>query len=1116
MKLTVFFSLLTIIQLWVADAYSQMTKISLKLEKIRIADALTEIENKSEFYFLYSPKLIDVEKIVNIEADQTSIRDILLDIFNNDVRVSVFGNQVILTPANSNVIIESDQQLKLSGIVTDAKTGDPLPGVNIHFQGSNIGAISDLTGYYSIYVSSLQGVLRFSFIGYNTEDVQITGRQQINIALNPNVSELNEVVVVGYGTQSKRSVTGSIQSLSTEELIDMPVTTITQKLQGKLTGVQINQTTGRPGLGIKVRIRGQASLSAGNDPLYVIDGFPIIGDINGINSNEIESISVLKDASSTSLYGSRAANGVIMITTKKAKAGTAEIGVVSYFGWQEVPQQGRPEMMNGTEFAQFKKESFEDKGLPVPDQFKYPEEYGEGWNYYNAILRRSPIQDFSVLMSNSKESFNTTAVIGIFKQKGVIINSDTKRYSLRLNSDFKVINRIKAGFNVAPTYSLSNTPNTDGQFWTGGLINNSLLTWPIFPYKDSDGSMPLMSWDPEVCTFPTPNYYRAALEIINEIKNTRLLVNSFIKVDPVSGLQFQSTINIDYGNSSFKNINPSTTSGDFATALPTTSSARFNTNLYTSWLNENTITYKKSLSENNFELLGGFTMQRFKGESIQIAVSGFPDDRIPTVGSAANITRSGTGNTYNDIQEWSLLSFLSRVNYNYRNKYLVTAAIRSDGSSRFGSDDRWGTFPSAAVGWIVSEEDFMKQILPVSLLKLRTSFGIVGNNNIGNYTQYATVRGGSSEYNAIFGTVVGSGSAVTQLPNNMLTWEQTAEYDLGFDLGLFNNRLNIVYDYYTRKTKSLLYSLNVAQESGFTTFNSNIGELHFWGHEVTINSQNLTGILKWSSDLNISFFNNTVNELYNPIDRIYGDGTITKVGSKIGLFYGLIHDGVYKNQAEFDNSPKATLSEVGTAKFRDVGGDAEGGPDGKITYGGDNDDRTVIGDPTPKFIFGLTHLFSWNNFDLSIVTSGSYGNDIANKSLVGLTNLDGVFNVLKEVKYRWRSPENPGKGVYGKTTSGTAYERDWFNSRFVSDASYLCIKNVTIGYSIPGSKLKNVKELRFYFSIQQLFTFTKYEGVNPEVSMTVFGREANALSLGSDYGGYPVPRTLSFGLNLGL
>jgi TonB-linked SusC/RagA family outer membrane protein len=1116
MKLTVFFSLLTIIQLWVTDACAQLTKLSLKLENIRIADALTEIENKSEFYFLYSPKLIDVERRVNIEVDQIPIKKILLDIFNNDVNINVFGNQVILTPADSNSMIGSDQLLKISGRVTDSKTGEALPGVNIHFQGSNIGAISDLGGNYSIYVPSLIGVLRFSFIGYDTEDVRVEGRHEISIVLNPAISELNEVIVVGYGTQSKRSVTGSIQSLSTEELTDMPVTTMTQKLQGKLIGVQINQTTGRPGLGIKVRIRGQASLSAGNDPLYVIDGFPIIGDINEINPNEIESISVLKDASSTSLYGSRAANGVILVTTKKAKAGTAEIDIISYYGWQEVPERGRPEMMNGSEFAQFKKESYEDKGLPVPEQFKYPEIYSEGWNYYNAILRKSPIQDLSVSMSSSKEGFNTTAIIGVFKQKGVVLNSDNKRYSLRLNSDFKVVKWAKAGFNVAPLYSVSNTPNTDGQFWTSGLINNSLLTWPIFPYKNTDGSIPLMSWDPEVCTFPTPNYYRAALEIINEFKNIRLLVNSYLQADPISDLQVKSTINIDYGSSVFRNINPSTASGGFATALPATSSARFNTNQYSSWLNENTITYKKSIAENNFDILGGFTIQRYMGESLQIAISGFPDDRIPTIGSASSINRTGTGNTFNDIQEWSLLSFLARLNYNFRNKYLVTAAIRSDGSSRFGADNRWGTFPSVAAGWIISDENFMKAIPSVSLLKLRTSFGVVGNNNIGNYTQYATVRGGSSEYNAIFGTILGSGSAVTQLPNSMLTWEQTIELDLGFDLGLFNNRLNIGYDYFTRKTNSLLYSLNVAQESGFTTFNSNIGELHFWGHEVNINSQNLTGFLAWNTDFNISFSNNRVNELYNLIDRIYGDGTITKVGGKIGLFYGLIHDGVYKDQADFETSPKATLSEVGTAKFRDTGGAADGEPDGKITYGGDNDDRTIIGDPTPKFIFGLTNIFSCNGFDLSIITSGSYGNDIANRSLVGLTNLDGVFNVLKEVNHRWRSPENPGKGVYGKTTSGTAYERDWFNSRFVSDASYLCIKNVTVGYSIPKSKLKNVKELRFYFSIQQLYTFTNYDGVNPEVSMTVFGGEANALNLGSDYGGYPVPRTLSFGLNLGL
>jgi TonB-linked SusC/RagA family outer membrane protein len=841
MRLTIFLSLLTIIQLWVTDAYSQQTKLSLKLEDVRIADALTEIEKKSEFYFLYSPKLIDVERKINIDVDQVTIQDILLNIFNNDIRITVFGNQVILTPTASKVKNDADQYLKISGRTTDSKTGDPLPGVNIHLQGTNFGVITDLNGNYEINVVEKEGVLKFSFIGYNSEDVRISGRQQINVTLNPAVSELDEVIVVGYGIQSKRSVTGSIQSLNTGELSDMPVTTLTQKLQGKLSGVQISQTTGRPGQGIQVRI------SAGNEPLYVVDGFPIIGDINSINPNEIESISVLKDASSTSLYGSRAANGVILITTKKAKTGT-DIELISYYGWQEVPERGRPRMMNGTEFAQFKKESYEDKGLPVPVQFENPEKYGEGWNYYDAILRKAPIQNYSLMMSSSKETFNTTAVIGVFNQKGVVINSDYKRYSLRLNSDFKVDKRIKAGINIAPTYSVSNTPNTDGQFWASGLMNNSLITWPIFPYKNSDGSMPLMSWDPNVSTFPSPNYYRSAIEIVNETKNTRLLVNSFIQIDPLNGLQLKSTINIDYRNSVFRNINPSTTSAGFATVLPTTSNARFNANLYGSWLNENTITFKKSLSEHNFDLLGGFTMQRFKGEAIQISFTGFPDDRIPTIGAAANINRSGTDNTFNNIQEWSMMSYLARANYNYKNKYLITSAVRGDGSSRFGADNRWGFFPSVAAGWIVSEEEFMQQIPVVSLLKLRTTYGIVGNNNIGNYTQYATVSSGSSEFNAIFGSSLGSGSAVTQLPNTMLTWEQTAEFDAGFDLGILDNHISIAYDYYNRRTKSLLYSVNIAQESGFSTFNSNIGELQFWGHEINLNSQNMTGRVKWSTD----------------------------------------------------------------------------------------------------------------------------------------------------------------------------------------------------------------------------------------------------------------------------
>jgi hypothetical protein len=292
--------------------------------------------------------------------------------------------------------------------------------------------------------------------------------------------------------------------------------------------------------------------------------------------------------------------------------------------------------------------------------------------------------------------------------------------------------------------------------------------------------------------------------------------------------------------------------------------------------------------------------------------------------------------------------------------------------------------------------------------------------------------------------------------------------------------------------------------------------LQFWGHEITLNSQNLIGSFKWSTDFNIAFTDNKVNELTGLIDRIYGDGTITKVGQKIGLFYGMIHDGVYVDQADFDSNPKATLSEVGTVKFRDVGGGADGVPDGRITNGGDNDDRTVIGDPTPKFIFGITNNFSYKSFDLSFVMSGSYGNDIANMSEQGLTNLDGVFNVLREVQYRWRSTANPGAGKYGKTTSGTANERDWFSSRFVSDASYLSIKNLTLGYTISKSKLKFIGDLRLYVSVQNLYTFTNYKGVNPEISMNAFGQAASALNLGHDYGGYPVPRTIAFGLNLNL
>ncbi|WP_205462001.1 SusC/RagA family TonB-linked outer membrane protein [Mangrovibacterium lignilyticum] len=1114
MKLTFLIVLISVMSSLASQSYSQSTRITMEVRDTRIEDFLRDIENQTEYRFFYSAK-IDVDQKVSGDFKDLSIQMVLDEILQKTgIGYEINGRQIILSNATTGA---NAQQVKsVSGEITDT-AGNSLPGVTVVVKGTTNGTITDYEGRYTISNLPADAILVFSFVGMRSQEITVGTQSLLNVTLEDETIGLEEVVAVGYGTQSKRTVTGSIQSVDTDELSDMPVTTTAQKLQGKLSGVQINQTTGRPGEGMKIRIRGQASLTAGNDPLYVVDGFPITGDISSLNPNEIESISVLKDASSAALYGSRAANGVILVTTKRGKIGKTSISIASNYGWQTVPQKGRPDAMNATEYAQFKKESLEDLGLPVPEMWQNPSQYGAGTNFYDELLQVAPMQDHSISFSSSNNNFATTAVIGYTGQDGVIENSDYKRYSMRINTDYNVSEKIKTGFSVAPTYSIANSPNTDGILWGGGLINNALTIWPIFDPMNEDGTMAQNFFDP-VSGSRFENVLWSAQAISNETKNMRLLTNAFAQYEPISGLVIKTTFNFEYFNSKYKNVTPSTVGA----ATPSVASGRLMNRGYNTWLNENTITYKKSVGDHNFDLLGGITIQRYREDMTRISYNGFADDRVPTIAAAQNVDRSpywltGELGTYNDIQEWSMMSYLARINYNYKNRYLLSFAIRADGSSRFGSDNRWGSFPSASAGWIASDEEFMKGFEKLSLLKLRASFGVVGNNNIGNYTQYATVSTGSASNNAIFGSSVHSGSVMTSLPNSELTWEKTQEYDFGFDAGFFNNRINLSYDYYNRKTTSLLYSVNVAQESGFSSFMSNIGELKFWGHEIMLNTKNLVGEFSWETSFNISFTDNEVLSLAGDIDRIYSglfDSNITKVGDKIGLLYGMVWDGVYDNQEEFDNSPKAVASEVGTIKFKDVGGGADGGPDGIITHGGDNDDRTVIGDPTPQFTYGITNTFAYKNFDLSVVMAGSYGNDIITWMDQSLANLDGNFNVYKDLKDRWRSESNPGAGRYGKTTSGTSNERDWVSSRFVSDGSYLTIKNVTLGYTVPTKKLSN---LRVFMSIQQLYTFTKYRGANPESSNSFYsGNSTSALTLGSDFASFPVPRTVSFGINIGL
>ena len=807
-----------------------------------------------------------------------------------------------------------------------------------------------------------------------------------------------------------------------------------------------------------------------------------------------------------------------LITTKKGKPGQTNISFNTYAGVQQVPQKGRVKMLNAVEFAQFKKEYYEDAGQAVPVEFQNPAQYeGKNNDWYGAVLRSAPIQSYNLTISSNKERSNTSLVAGYFNQQGVVLNNAYKRYSLRMNSNYNISDKVTVGFNVAPSYVYDNTPRTDGDRGTG-ILFNALHTWPVMPIYDANGDLTKFNQFPGSTgnIFAYPNWVRAAKELVNETKNTNLLSNAYVQYRPIAGLTLRSSINVEYQNSKFFFFNPSTATNAINVPIPTTAVSIRQSIENVSWLNENLATYNRSFGDHNFELLAGFTNQRFRQDFTRIQANTYADDRLPTIQGALNIDRAGNpSNTRNDVNEWALTSLLSRLTYNYKGKYLFTAAIRSDGSSRFGANNRYGTFPSASVGWVISDENFLKNYQQISFAKIRASYGIIGNNNIGNYTQYGLVN---NTVNAVFGNTVATGAQVTSLANSNLGWEKTKQFDIGLDLGLFNDRIQFIYDFYTKRTTNLLYSVQIPQESGFTNYFDNIGEIKFWGHEFSLTSKNTTGRLKWTTNANISFNRNRVLALAEGIDRVYGSFHITQVGQPFGQFYGMVKQGYYQNAEDLKNSPVIPgRSAVGTIKLKDVNGD------GVITYGGDKDDRAVIGSPFPKFTYGLTNTLQYGNLDFSVTGSGSFGNQLWVRHLYSTANLDGVFNMVAGVKDRFRVSKDgtvitPGAGQFGVTNGGgnfTGVERDWNSTQFLANASYFTIKNITLGYNI-GAMNRFFKSARLYASIQQVYVFTKYTGgPNPETSAQGDGNgDGGNLSQGVDLSNYPVPRTYTLGINL--
>lgn len=990
---------------------------------------------------------------------------------------------------------------KLTGQVVDMK-GSPIPGANISVKGTTVGTITDTDGKFSIDVNPNQ-MLIISFIGYETKTIPITNQKILNIVLKEDVNELDELVVVSYGTQKKRDLTGSVSKIDANELENLPVGQFAQKLQGQIAGVQINQSTGQPGKGMGFRIRGAASINGGSSPLFVVDGIPINMDLSSINPDEIETFSVLKDAAATSLYGSRAANGVVLITTKRGKQGKTQVDVNATFGIQTLNGLKTPDVMNGQEFARYKKEYYEDAARyegytgGVPEQYQNPAQYGAGTNWYDLLTRNAATQNYSISVTANKDKLSTAIILGYFRQDGVMYNSNFERYSLRANNDYQVNDKLKLGLNIAPTLQIKNNQNTDGG-WQ--ILSAAFLADPTVNPYDENGELILSLNSPGM--FPQPNWIRVLHEKTSKTQDLALLSNAFAELDIWNGIKYKFQAGFDLGAKNYRDFTPSTAGGAMFTAPPQKASGQYNTNFHYSWTIENMLMYNHKFGDHSIDALVGYSAQKYTNEYNQLTATDFPSDDIAWMGAGA------TKNGDNNIEQWTLASIIARANYSFKDRYLLQATFRRDGCSRFGTGNKYANFPSVSAGWIVSDEGFMEPVTNVmNYLKIRASYGLTGNYNIGNYRYIA----GVNTYNYVLGGALAPGKGLGNLGNNALTWEETKQLDLGIDIGFLNDRIYLMYDYYKKKVDGLLYQVDIPRASGFSNIYSNIGDYKAWGHEITLQSRNLIGEFKWTTNLNIAFNRNEITKMgtNNTPKGGYSnqeDFNRLAVGEPIGIFMGYIFDGVYMTDEEFKSQPKHASSEIGTVRMKDVSG-PNGVPDGII----DNNDRVKIGDPNPDFIYGMTNEFSWKNFDLSILVSGQVGGDIIDSNYEHTLNIDGCFNVLKDVANRWRSSENPGNGLVPRTKAGTTELFRFNNSSWVYDASYLTIKNITLGYTIPIKPSQYLSKLRVYITAQQLATFTKYPGMNPEIAMN---EDMGWSGLGVDRTTYPVPRTFSIGCNI--
>lgn len=1091
-------------------------EVRLELKNETLLTAFKKIEQQTPFRFVYRKGELMALPSRSISASTYTVEQALkLLLEDTNFSYKQVDNNVLILTNNSQFYqaiktVEEDlsvADILVRGQVTDSK-GETLPGVSIKIKGTTIGAVTDLDGRYTINVPDNNSVLVFIYIGYVTQEVVVNDRTLINVKLEATISALDEVVVVGYGTQKRKDLTGSVGSLGSAEIKDLAVTRVDQALLGKIAGVQVKPVSGEPGAPPQIRIRGIGSISAGAGPLYVVDGFPT-DNILTLNPNDIESMDVLKDASATAIYGSRGSNGVIIINTKRGKAGKPTITFDTYYGLQQVSKI--PQFMNAREQADYAYYAVRNRNIDLGYDVTGTE---DTWiikvpptvfnvlagrnttdvNHIKEVLRTAPQKQYQLSATGGNENIKYALSGEYLNQDGIILNSGFKRYSLRANIDAKMSDRLALRLNLNPslTDQWGNDPSGTGYGYS--ILGNAASINPYNPIYDANGDYFIYRALPEVGDFPNP--VALAKEIISKRKRMGVMGNMNAEYTILDELK----LNVLLGGNMF-----STRGMEFFPNLPSFLSSvalgTDNSSMVYNWLTEYTLNYNKSFGNHNVAGLVGFSSQAERGELNSLSSNRFPNNLLPTLSATSGLITNGSS----DIYEWSMVSYLSRLNYNYNSKYYVTASIRTDGSSRFGSDRKYGLFPSVALAWRISDENFLKGLRFLNELKLRTSYGETGNNNIGNYEHLATIN--NIKYP--LGNNPAAGFIPGRLPNPSLTWEKQKSVNVGVDASFLNNRFGLTVDHFQSRNTDLLLNVNIPNITGFSTALQNIGEVKNTGWEFVVSTVNLTNQLKWSTDFNLSTYRNEVVKLGPKGDPIISASHLTRIGQPIGMFYGLLTDGIFETQAELNNGPlyggsSSVRTRLGDIKFVDLSGPA-GTPDGII----DSYDRTVMGSPYPDFYYGMTNRFSFKNFSLSISLQGVQGNEVLSQAKT--VSMRGEFRVnqLTVLNNFWKSEQDPGDSPRpnDEPTGGSRS----ISTRYLDNGSYLRINNLSVGYLLPDkiSQGLRLSSARIYLNATNPFIFTKNLGFNPDVS-----NSGNALTPGVDNNNYPLAKSLMLGLNV--